>query len=94
MWDDRDHTLWWVDVPRGLVHHTHFPSGHSDTVRLRTDVGAVALTRTSDLVVAYHDGFGLLKDRALEERLPVLPVVDGGLLAALGAALPASREMD
>ena len=72
VWDEEYGLLWWVDIPAGLVHTSDLASGHTRTVDIGYDVGAVALTMGGAVVTATAAGFGVLTGAGHEPRLSVL----------------------
>ena len=72
VWDEEHGLLWWVDIPAGLVHTSELASGHTRTLDIGEDVGAVALTTGGAVVTATAAGFGVLTGSGHEPRLSVL----------------------
>lgn len=72
LWDERDGSLWWTDIPGALVHRLDRATGDVRTTPVAQEVGAIALRASGGLVVAARDGFAVLgADGALEPLAPV-----------------------
>jgi sugar lactone lactonase YvrE len=65
VWDDQDQSLYWVDIPPGLVHRMD-SDGSFTTWDLGQPAGAVVLRASGGLVVAVRDGFVALDPRSGE----------------------------
>jgi sugar lactone lactonase YvrE len=73
VWDPIARSLWWVDIPAGLVHRSNLDTGATTTLALPTQVGAVAPDAHGGLVVACAEGFGAVSaDGTFEIRLASL----------------------
>lgn len=55
-WDGTSGSIWWVDVPQGLLHHTSVSTGLDQTWQLPAPLSAVIATRDGRLLVALSDG--------------------------------------
>jgi sugar lactone lactonase YvrE len=56
VWDGRDQSLYWVDIPEGRVHQLA-PDGSFSSWDIGQPVGAVVPRASGGLVVAVQDGF-------------------------------------
>lgn len=57
LWDVRDGTLLWVDIPRGLVHRTDVHGSRDDQLAVGQDVGVAVPRASGGYVAAVRDGF-------------------------------------
>src|SRR6185436_18770312 len=72
LWDDRDGTLWWTDIPASTVHRYDPTSGVDETIPVALNVGALVPRAGGGLVAATRDGFAVLsRDGGLELIAPV-----------------------
>ncbi|MGH7911473.1 MAG: SMP-30/gluconolactonase/LRE family protein [Candidatus Dormibacteraceae bacterium] len=71
LWDDREHVLWWVDIPRHAVHRLDPESGTDSAIDVARMVGAIALTAGGGLILALQDGFALYHSDQVDVITPV-----------------------
>jgi sugar lactone lactonase YvrE len=71
LWDDERGELLWVDIPRGRVHRWRPAEAGVETIEVGQPVGAVALRRSADLLLAVRDGFAFWHDEELRMCAPV-----------------------
>lgn len=85
VWDDRAHTLYWVDIERGELHRCQADGSGESTIRIGQRIGCVALRRNSPGLIA-----GLQQSVALLtlDPLHIVP------LLAIDADLPGNRCND
>ena len=60
VWDDKCSTLYWVDIPAGVVHAYETSSGNHRRYAAGCALGAVALTTGPMLALAASNGFAFL----------------------------------
>lgn len=58
VWDDRDDSLWWVDILGRRLHRLLPGQGEHTRWPLPAQVGAIGLRESGGLVVATREGFG------------------------------------
>jgi sugar lactone lactonase YvrE len=75
VWDDARGTLWWVDIPAGLVHRFDPRRGTDRVTEVGSSVGALALRGDGSLLLALADRLAGLDptDGRLETLLPLPP---------------------
>ncbi len=62
-WDDRNDTLHWVDIDRGVIHRLDATTGQERTVSVGQAVGsAVPLTQGRGWIAGVRDGVALIDD--------------------------------
>lgn len=61
VWDAKRRVIWWVDIPRGLVHSFEPTSGADRTFPVGPSVGSVALCADGSLLVAALRELALLE---------------------------------
>ena len=59
VWDDRSQSLWWVDIPAGLIHRYDPASQQNETIDYGEPVGCLAVREQGGLVLATKSGFWL-----------------------------------
>lgn len=69
VWDPETERLVWVEIPGGIVHFLDPASGRDRGIEVGQIVGAVAPRASGGLVLAVHDGFGMLDAESEEFRL-------------------------
>ncbi len=91
VWDERTHSLFWVDCLAGLVLRWTDANGHEVWWRSSGTVGCVALRKQGGLVVAADNRIHLLDSHGVETRPPYLVDVPEGSRFNDGAVDPAGR---
>jgi sugar lactone lactonase YvrE len=61
VWDAVRGVLWWVDIPRGIVHSFNPKSGLDQTFPAGPTVGSVALCTDGNILVAAQSEVGILE---------------------------------
>jgi sugar lactone lactonase YvrE len=74
IWDDGDERLIWVDIFRGEVHAYLPGSALHRVTQVGSEVGAVGLARSGELVLAVRAGFVLLTERTQVVQPLALPL--------------------
>ena len=75
VWDEVEQRLWWIDLLGGIVHVTDPRTGDDTEIPVDQPIGALALDRAGDPILAVRDGFATLEVETgkLDLIAPVAP---------------------
>jgi sugar lactone lactonase YvrE len=73
VWDEREHVLWWLDIPGKALHRFDPSSGDDDVIPFDDSVGALVPRASGGLVLATPNGFEAF-DPSNEARELLAPV--------------------
>ncbi len=68
VWDVRTQSLWWVDIPAGLIHRFDPDTSQNQTWEWGEPVGCLALRENGGLVLATKTGFWLFDPESGERQ--------------------------